>query len=508
MVSPEKILTAVRSNWLLNAAGLLLSFCATVVLVRTMTPELYAQYAAVLAIIWLATLVFEAGANSGLTRYLAEASRLGARGTFYRAMQRRRWAAAGLMAVVVIALGPLYASSTGFAGLAREPGIFIPVALIVAGSMTRALAHYGLVALFETKKALVWEQTFLVSRSLLLAAIAVLGGSLWHLVAGFLFVIAIEAVSADLRLWRLIRHERDALPGGFLNRAQSFGLMTIFDKLCAALGSGGTLLLALAPFHSAGELALLALATDLCGKILSITVMPMGNLVGPYLSQVGDDSAAQGRAAARVVKLSLLPYCITVGGAVLVLPAFIPLVYGSPYAGAIACAVFLLVPAAFENWVRGCCSPALLRIGRYRTLALLNILQAAATITAIALVHREALPTAVLIIGLTRAVVSSLSLLAVRGFTENGFLRVAARALLFAALAGAVAVAAGRWLPLAPVANALVQAALYTILALAGLAVVIRRDEDTSAVVSRLLGSRLGALLAWGFVGRRPLSNG
>src|SRR5207302_2596776 len=106
MVTSQKILAAARSNWWLNALGLLLSFCASVVLVRTVARELYAQYAAVLAMIWFATLVFEAGANSGLTRYMAEAGRDGARGSFYRALQRRRWLIALTLGGLLAALGP------------------------------------------------------------------------------------------------------------------------------------------------------------------------------------------------------------------------------------------------------------------------------------------------------------------------------------------------------------------------------------------------------------------
>src|SRR5207302_3520507 len=117
----------------------------------------------------------------------------------------------------------------------------------------------------------------------------------------------------DVRLWRLIRAEREPLARGFINKAQSFGLLTIFDKACAALGASSTLLLAFAPFHAAAQLAFLALAGDLCGKLVSLTVMPMGNLVGPYLSQMSDDPAAQGRAVARVVKLSSLLYCASLG---------------------------------------------------------------------------------------------------------------------------------------------------------------------------------------------------
>ena len=51
------------------------------------SPRFLPMYSAVLAIIGVATLVFETGAYSGLTRYFHEASQHGARGTFYRNMQ-------------------------------------------------------------------------------------------------------------------------------------------------------------------------------------------------------------------------------------------------------------------------------------------------------------------------------------------------------------------------------------------------------------------------------------
>src|SRR5206468_6321248 len=111
MTDAKKIIGALHANWLLNALGLVVSFAASVVLVRVVPRELFAQYAAVLAIVGVATFVFEAGATSGLTRYLREASGCGATGTFYLRMQRRRWIAATSCALAVVLPGPLYARS-------------------------------------------------------------------------------------------------------------------------------------------------------------------------------------------------------------------------------------------------------------------------------------------------------------------------------------------------------------------------------------------------------------
>jgi len=163
MTSSSKIISALHANWWLNLAGLLFSYLASVVLVRAIPRELFAQYAAVLAIVGVATLVFEAGANSGLTRYLREASECGAVGTFYLRMQRRRWVAAIICAVAVVLLGPIYARSTQLGAAASERWVFICVAVLVAATLTKLLAHYGLLALFEAKTALLFRVAYVVS---------------------------------------------------------------------------------------------------------------------------------------------------------------------------------------------------------------------------------------------------------------------------------------------------------------------------------------------------------
>ena len=494
MATSHKILAAVRSNWWLNASGLVLSFGASVVLVRAVRPELYAQYAAVMAIIGLATFIFEAGANGGLTRYLAEAGQAGARGTFYRKMQRRRWLAAGLCVVVLLALGPRYARTAHFDSLAAHPWLFLLIGGIVTASLVWLLAHYGLLAIFEPKIALLYQQGFLVLRSFVLALIALAGGTLLHLVAGLLVLQVVQALLVDRQLWRLIGAERAPLDRTFVNRAQRFGLLTIFDKACALLGSGMVLLLVLAPHQSAVPMALLGLAVDLVGKLMSVTVMPMGNLVAPYLSQTGDAPEAQGLAAARVAKLSSLLYSFSVGAGALLLPWFVPAVYGGAWHDAAWLALLLLIPAAFENWIRGCCSPALLRTGRYRALLRVNVLQAVVTLAVLALVHGQSVEIAILAVGAARSAVAALNLIAFRQIVPAGTGRVPLQGAFVGALAGALASVCGPLLPLPPTLGALVQGLIYVLIFYAGLRWLVFRDEDTLHLARRIAGQRSKAL--------------
>jgi O-antigen/teichoic acid export membrane protein len=490
MVSSQKVLSSVRSNWLYNAAGLLLSFCASVLLVRALAPHLFAQYSTVLAIIGISTLVFDAGVTSGLTRFMAEACQFGARGSLYRAMQRRRWAVAALMVALLIGLGPLYARSTKFSILADQPGIFVPVALIAASMMTRVLAHYGLLALFETRNALLWEQAFLICRSILLAVIALLGGTLWHLVLGFLAISLADAVSADVRLWRLIRHERGILPPGFINKTFGFGLLTILDKGCAVLGSGSVILLVLAPRHPATVIAFLALAVDLVAKVVSLTVMPMGNLVAPYLSHTSDDPELQGRAIARVLKLSSLLYAFTIGAALLLFPWFVGFVYGGKYDGAIRLIPLLLLPTAFENWIRGCCSPALLRNARSRPLMKLNAVQAVVTLAVLVLVRQKPVEVVILFVGAARAAIASVNLVLVRPLVPVGSYRVPLQGALVAAFSCAIAYAWGSLVPLPESARAAIEGVTFVLLFYAGLRWLVLRDRDTLYLAHRLIGTR------------------
>jgi O-antigen/teichoic acid export membrane protein len=490
MSNSRKIISALHANWWLNLAGLLLSFLASVVLVRAVPRELFAQYAAVLAIVGVATLVFEAGANSGLTRYLREASECGAAGTFYLSMQRRRWVAAIICAVAVVLLGPIYARSTQLGGAASERWVFICLAALVAATLTKLLAHYGLLALFEAKTALLLQQGFLVLRSVSLAAIGLLGGGLAALVGALLAITILEALLVHWRFWRLIREERAPISTAFMNRAQKFGLLTIFDKGSAMLGSGSVILLVLAPRHPATVIAFLALAIDLVAKVVSLTVMPMGNLVAPYLSHTSDEPELQGRAIARVLKLSSLLYAFTIGAALLLFPWFVGFVYGSKYDGAIRLIPLLLLPTAFENWIRGCCSPALLRNAHSRSLMKLNAVQAAVTLAVLVLVRQQTVEVVILFIGTFRAAIASFSLVLVRPLVPVGSYRVPLQGALVAAFSCAIAYAWGLLMPLPGTARAAVEGLTFVLLFYVGLRWLVLRDRDTLHLAHRLTGTR------------------
>jgi hypothetical protein len=233
---------------------------------------------------------------------------------------------------------------------------------------------------------------------------------------------------------------------------------------------------------------------DLVGKLVSVTVMPMGNLVAPYLSQTSDDAAAQALATGRVVKLSSLLYCFTVGLGAIVLPSFVAFVYGPDYRQAAAIALLLLLPAAYENWIRGTCSPALLRNGRSRDLMKVNALQAIITLGTLALVIRQPLHLAVLAVGAARALPASINLILLRRIVPGRTYLVPLQGVLIAVLAAFTGLAVSHRLPAPETARSLAAALLFGILFYLGLRWVIFRDTDTLRLAHRIAGTRIKAL--------------
>jgi O-antigen/teichoic acid export membrane protein len=291
-----------------------------------------------------------------------------------------------------------------------------------------------------------------------------------------------------------------------MNRAQKFGLLTILDKSCAMLGSGSVVLLVLAPHHPAIVIAFLALAVDLVGKVVSLTVMPMGNLVAPYLSHTSDEPELQGRAIARVLKLSSLLYAFSIGAALLLFPWFVGFVYGGKYDGAIRLIPLLLLPTAFENWIRGCCSPALLRNAHSRSLMKLNAVQAVVTLAVLVLVRQQPVEVVILFVGAVRGAIASFSVALLRPLVPVGSYRVPLQGALVAAFSCAIAYAWGSLVPLPGSARPAIEGVTFVLLFYAGLRWLVLRDRDTLHLAHRLTGTR-ARFLSWLLPPAAPLLN-
>ncbi len=458
------------------------------VLVRAMSVGLYAEYCALGAMVGLATFLFEAGANSGLTRYLREAQGCGARERFYRRLLRGRVVAGVLCAGALWVLGPLYGGQTGMEALQGRGWMYAGIGLVAAGTLGRLLGHYGLMALFDVRRGLMLQQGFAVGRALVAAGLAWTGFGLEAVVGCWAVLVWVEAFCVHRCFLARVAGEDGPLPEGLLGRARVYGWMTILDKAGAMLGGGTVLLLVAAVRHEAASVAVLGLAFDLVGKCLGLTVLPMGNLVGPYLSRVGDGAEAQAEAAERVFKLSALLYACCISAAAVLLGHLVPVVYGGRYGAAAHWAVVLLVPSAVENWMRGCASPVLLRNGRYRMLGGLNVLQVAGSVLVLALCWRGSLQTLLLGVCWVRALLALCSLVFLRDLLSRASVGFAARAVALGGGAWGAGHLLGGWAGFGAGMSAVLGFVGWMVVFACGGCWLLSRDRDLGAFVTRFLG--------------------
>ncbi len=482
--------SAARHNWFWSAIGLVVAMAGTVVATRVLGPGRFSEYATALSIVALINLLADAGANSGVVRFMGVAREKGARGTFYVEMQRRRiWVCLAVAAGVVLGVPP-YLRNTPFFSLAGDLWFVVAIAVIAISQLLRNLGHYALLSMFEHRVALARQTLFAVGKSLVIAGVAILGGQTRWLVVALAVVSIGEAWVAHASVWSRIRNERAGLEPGFCRAAQSFGLFNLFDKTCANLGSGTFLLLIMGQQRNKIELAHLALGADLVGKIVSLAVMPIGNLVSPYLANVSDAGAPQSRAIGRIARVYSLLLGTTAVAALLLLPWVLPLIYGEAYRLALGVTMTLLLGTLTENWLRGFVSPALLRNGRNRPLVVANVVQALAMVATTFATRNLDIATAVLLIAGARSLGT---LLCIPALAEIVALRVLAKsvAVMGAAIALGLLFCWGRpllhldqpvWLAvalLAPIAYILV------------LGWVIRDDLDLQGMLFKLHGGRL-----------------
>jgi hypothetical protein len=149
-----------------------------------------------------------------------------------------------------------------------------------------------------------------------------------------------------------------------------------------------------------------------------------------------------------------------------------------------------LLPTAFENWIRGCCSPALLRNARSRSLMKLNAVQAAVTLAVLVLVRQQPVEVVILFVGTARVAIASVNLVLVRPLVPVGSYRVPLQGVLVAAFSCAIAYAWGLLVPLPGTARAAVEGLSFVLLFYAGLRWLVLRDRDTLHLAHRLTGTR------------------
>ena len=404
-------LSAARANLTLAPLGLVLSASAAVLVARWLGPETYADYATLMALVAWLLLLGESGCNAGLGRYWGDAGRLNARYSLYRTLQYRRWALSLFIALPLSAwLGPRWAEASGLSVTLWQPLHFAMVGLLAAATLHGQLANTAMLASFRHRRALLTNQAMTVARAVGLILVAGTLGEPLMMIVALLLLAIVEAAMLHHAVKTEIRHENAPLPHSMANAAQQHGLVALFDKVATGLSGGPFLLLALAGSQSRGDLAMLAIGSDLLQKAVSIVGLPLSNLVLPMLNESRQDPERFRRQITRIGGLMVMLFATAAGVIMTAVPVGLPLLLSSAYDGVVFIAMIWLLPVFIEAGVRMVWGAALYTLDQYRWLIRYNMMYAVGSLLALYFVRDMRLGTLVASLALLRLVMSTVML--------------------------------------------------------------------------------------------------
>lgn len=400
------VLRAARANLLLAPVGTVLAVISSILVARWLGPGTYADYATLMALVAWLLILAEGGCNIGLGRLLSEANALNARGSLYLTLQYRRWVISLILSLSLIWLGPIWAKSVGLPEARWQPFSFVMVGLLAAVMLHGQLASSAMLTAFRHKRVLITNQLMTIARALVLVLLA---GTLREPVVMMVALLVLAIVEAGVLHHAAIAqigHERAPLPRGMANAAQRHGLVALFDKMTTALSAGPFLLLVLAGIHGRGDLAMLAISSDLLQKTLSIVGLPLSNIVMPMLNESRGDPERFRRQIARLGGLMVVLFACATGGIMAALPLGLPLLLGTSYGPAVPIAMIWLLPVFLESGVRMIWGAALIALDQYRWLIGFNLIYGAASLMVIFFARDMELMILLAWMGLLRLVMS------------------------------------------------------------------------------------------------------
>lgn len=400
------ILGAARANALLAPLGACVALGAAVIVARVLQPEVYADYATLMALLAWLLILSEVGCNTGLARYLKDAANLRARLSLYRTLQRRRWICVIGITAAACFVGPLWAKSSGLDPIRWQAVNFFLVGILSGVMLHGQLAASALSTEFQHKRLLCLSQLTTALRAASLAALAAVLGEPMALITGLLLIATGESLLLHHMATKNFVDENELLPAGFVTAAQSHGLVSLFDKLSTSLAGGPFLLLILAGAYGRAELALLAIATDLLQKAISIAGLPITGLVLPLLHESRGDEVRFRHQLERLGGLVVSWFSIVTGAVAAFLPTGFPLLLGDQYSGAVSVALVWLCPLFVESAIRMVWGTALLTINEYRWLSVFNGTFALAVLTVVFFVRDQELLVLLMCLGGVKLVMS------------------------------------------------------------------------------------------------------
>ena len=397
------LLGAARANVLLGPIGLGVAIAAVVVLARWLGPELYGEYAAILAVLSWVLLFSECGCNAGMQRYYLTAQGAGARYSLYRILQLRRWLVVGVVTMLAMAIGPSWARWAGLPAERWNP-VLIALICVVGGLMLHAqLATSALLAGFGHGRTIIVSTGMTIVRACLLGIVCVFSRDPVALVVVLAVVSGLEAAILHALAVREFGLEVAPLPSHMANSAQQHGLVGLVDKLGTQASGPAFIILVFSGPHSPAEIAMFALATDLLQRALGVINMPLSNLFVPMMNAARDDEVLLLRQIDRFGGIAIIVNTLAVGGVMAALPAGIPILFGEIYRPAVLIAFIWIGPLFLEAVARMVWGAALLQSREYKWLLFYNLFCGVVVVITIIAVSNADVLVALAIIGVLKS---------------------------------------------------------------------------------------------------------
>jgi O-antigen/teichoic acid export membrane protein len=396
------LVSAARANLVLAPMGFLLAVASSVLIARWLGPHTFADYATLLAVLWLLTLLAESGCNVGLQRYLAEAAGACARRRFYGALQLRRWCVVSALTAAAMVLGPVWAVRAQLPAALWGPVTFGLIGVLAGLTLHSQLAASGLLATFHHAWAMTVANSMSVFRAAALGAVCIYVTEPTALVVALLAVALTEASLLHWFVVQVFGQEQSPLPPGLANAAQRHGLVAIVDKCSTALTGSQFLLLVMAGYQERVELAVFAVAADSMQRALGIIYLPISNLVLPMLNDSRRDPARFIRQVERLGEVVIMVTAFAVAVLAAAIPAGLPLLFGDAYAGAVPIALLWVFPLFAEAATRMILGASLLTLDHHSWLMKFNLAFGLLSAVLVVVIARADITTIVAAVGVLR----------------------------------------------------------------------------------------------------------
>lgn len=366
----QTALGATRSNLLLAPIGAFVGLITTILIARFLSISLYTEYAISMAVVTWLLLIAEGGANLGLARHLEVAKNFDARYTLYRQLQLRRWIGVGFLCALAVTLTTQ--SEKSFSSSWKVPNLMI-LCLLTGFMLHSQLANSSLMALFKHQKVLLLTQSITILRALTLIVTASIYQDPQKLLLALLLVSILESFLLHRLVKKSFGNETKHIQRNLINQSQLHGIIGLFDKITTQLAGGPFLLLTLATVHQSDQLAVFAITTDLLQKLLSVSGLPITNLVSPLLNSSQNHHINFNSNIKRLSGIVVTWFSLVIGLLVSFIPFGLPLILGNKYAETTSIALVWLIPLFIESAVRMIWGSALLIKKYYRTLNYYNV---------------------------------------------------------------------------------------------------------------------------------------